>query len=149
MPDSAFTGSAHLHWWWAIASIAPAVGALRALRRSGAAWSRPVVALQIAASISIASLILPLLAADGIGVWAVLLWIPGSIVVPASVLLLAQGASSRLGRVNPAAIPLGCAVPAVLLLALISPVWEGSTVTAWTRQWLGEGAELGVYAAWF
>ena len=83
--------------------------------------------LQIAISISIASLILPLLAADGIGAWAVLLWIPGSIVVPASVLLLALGASSRLRDVNAAAILLGCAVPAIALLALISPVWEGST----------------------
>ena len=149
MPDSAFTGSAHLFWWWAIASIAPAVGVMRALRRSGAAWSRPVVVMQIAISISIASLILPLAAVDWIGAWAVLLWIPGSVVVPASVLILALGASSRLRGANAAAILFGCAVPAIALLALISPVWESSPATAWTHQWLGESAELDVLVAWF
>jgi diguanylate cyclase (GGDEF)-like protein len=107
------------------------------------------VVLQIAISISIASLMLPLLAADGIGAWVVPLWIPGSIVVPASVLLLALGASSRLRDVNPAAILLGCAVPAIALLALISPMWEASQVTAWTHQWPSEDAELGVLVAWF
>jgi hypothetical protein len=105
------------------------------------------VVLQIAISVSIASLMLPLLAADGIGAWAVPLWIPGSIVVPASVLLLALGASSRLRDVNPAAILLWCAVPAIALLTLISPVWEGSQATAWTHQWLSESAELGVLVA--
>ena len=79
----------------------------------------------------------------------VLLWIPGSIVVPASVLLLALGASSRLRDVNAAAILFGCAVPAAALLALISPVWEGSPATVWTHQWLGESAELGALVAWF
>jgi diguanylate cyclase (GGDEF)-like protein len=148
VPDSAFTGSAHVYWWWAIASLAPAVGVARALRRSGAAWSRPVVVLQIAISISIASLILPLLVADGIGAWVVLLWIPGSIVVPASVLLLALGASSRLRETNAAAILLGCAIPAIALLVLISPALEGSQVAAWTHQWLGESAELGALVAW-
>jgi diguanylate cyclase (GGDEF)-like protein len=147
--DSEFTGSAHLYWWWAIASIAPAVGALRASKRSGAAWSRPVVVLQIAISISIASLILPLLAADGIGAWAILLWIPGSIVVPASILLLALGAARRFRDVNAAAALLGCAVPALALLALISPVLEGSQATAWTHQWLGDSAGSGVLVAWF
>ncbi|MFV1979003.1 MAG: diguanylate cyclase domain-containing protein, partial [Myxococcota bacterium] len=149
MPDSAFTGPVHLNWWWAIASLAPAVGVARALTRSGAAWGRPVLVLQIAVAISIASLILPLLAANGIGAWAVLLWIPGSIVVPASVLLLALGASSRLRDVNAPAVLLGCAVPAIALLALILPVWEGSPETAWTHRWLGDSAEFGVWVAWF
>jgi hypothetical protein len=122
---------------------------MRAWRRSGATWSRPVLVLQIAVAISIASLILPLLAANGIGAWAVLLWIPGSIVVPASVLLLALGASSRLRDVNAPAILVGFAVPAIALAALILPVWEGSPATVWAHQWLGESAESGVWVAWF
>jgi len=149
VPDPAFTGPAHLYWWWAIASIAPAVGAVRAWRRSGAAWSRPVVVLQVALSISIASLILPLLASDGIGGWAVPLWLPGSIVVPASVLLLALGASSRLRGVNRAAVLLGCAVPAIALLAVVLPEWEGSQTMTSVRQWLSESADMGVLVGWF
>ena len=105
--------------------------------------------LQIAISLSIASLILPLLAVDGIGAWVVLLWIPGSIVAPASVLLLALDATSRLRQVNPAAILLGCAVPAIALLALISPMWGDSQATTWAHQWLSESAESDVLVAWF
>jgi len=146
--DSALTGFAHLYGWWAIAAIVPAVGAIRAWKRSGAAWSRPVMALQIALSISIASLILPLLAVDGIGAWVVPLWLPGSIVVPASILLLALGASSRYRDVNGAAVLLGCAVPALSILALILPAWEGSQATTWTHQWLSEDTDLGVLVGW-
>jgi len=146
--DSALTGFAHLYGWWAIAAIVPAAGAIRAWKRSGAAWSRPVMALQIALSISIASLVLPLLVADGIGAWVVPLWIPGSIVVPASVLLLALGASSRYRDVNRTAVLLGCAVPAISILALILPEWGGSQATASTYQWLGENADLGGLVGW-
>ena len=104
--------------------------------------------LQIALSISIASLILPLLASDGIGGWAVPLWLAGSIVVPASVLLLALGASSRLRGVNRAAVLLGCAVPAIALLAVVLPVWDGSQTMTSVRQWLSGSADMGVLVGW-
>jgi diguanylate cyclase (GGDEF)-like protein len=133
---------------WAIASIVPAVGAIRALRRSGAAWSRPVVVLQIAISISIASLTLPFLVADGMGAWVGLLWVLGSTVVPASILLLALNASSRRGRLKPAVVLPACAVPAAALLALVVSPWGSSQSVAWAHQWLGENAEWGVLVGW-
>ena len=104
--------------------------------------------LQVAILISIASLSLPLLAADGIGAWAALLWLPGSIVAPASVVILALGASSRMRQLNPAVVLLGCAVPAVALLALILPAWGAPQATAWAHQWLSESAESSVLMAW-
>ncbi|MBW2543628.1 MAG: EAL domain-containing protein [Deltaproteobacteria bacterium] len=148
MSDSVFTGSDHLYWLWALASIVPAVGAIRALRRSGAEWSRPVVVLQIAMSISIASLALPLLLTDGMVVWADLLWAFGSTVASASILLLAMNASSRRGRLKPAVVLPGCAVPAVALLALAMSPWGASQSTALAHQWGGENAGLGVLLGW-
>ncbi len=150
VPDSATAEALQLGWWWALFAIAPAAGAARALKRSGAAWSRPVVALQVAISIAIAGLIVPLVAPQGIGPWAVLLWIPGGVVVPASVLLLAVGASSRLRDASAAALLAGCAVPAAALLALISPLGANSEAALLARGWLGEAsASAGVWVAWF
>jgi len=147
--DSAFTGSAHLYWVWALASIVPAVGAIRALRRSGAEWSRPVVVLQIALSISIASLALPFLVAEGTGAWVDLLWVLGSIVAPVSILLLALNASSRRSHLKPEVVLPACAVPAAALLALVASPWGSSQPVASMHHWLGGNAEWGVLAGWF
>ena len=149
MLDSASTGSSHLYWLWAAASIVPAAGAVRAWKRSGVEWSRPVVVLQIAISISIASLILPPLVGDGIGAWVDLLWVLGAVIAPASILLLALGASSRLNHAKPALVLLACTVLTIAHLALISPVWGASRAMVWTQPWLGGRGELGVFAAWF
>jgi len=145
---SSLTGSGHLYGLWAIASIVPALGAVRALKRSGAAWSRAVVVLQLAIATSIASLALPLVFRDELSVYVDLLWLLGSVVAPASVLVLALGASSRLGRVRPASILLGCAAPALAVLALVSPPWGASPAMAGLHRWLGQSANEGTLAAW-
>jgi diguanylate cyclase (GGDEF)-like protein len=147
--DSAFTGTDHLYWVWALASVVPAVGAIRALRRSGAEWSRPVVVLQIAISISIASLALPFLVAEAAGSWVDLLWVLGSIVAPATMLLLSLNASSRRDRLKPAAVLLACAVPAAALLSLAVSPWGSSHSAASIPQWLVGSAETGVVVGWF
>jgi len=146
--DSALTDSPHLYWVWAVASIVPAVGAIRASKRSGAEWSRAVVVLQIAIAISIASLILPSLITGGMGARIGLLWVLGSIVAPASILLLALSGSRRRWQPKPAVVLLACAVPALALSVLLLPLWRSSEGTAWAYQWLGVNAEWGVLVGW-
>jgi len=131
-----------------MASIVPAIGAVRALKRSGAAWSRPVVVLQLAIAVSLASLVLPLLFRDSLGLYVDLLWVLGSVVAPSSILFLALGASNRLSRARPAWFLLGCAVPAVALLLLLAPPWGASPSLAGVHRWLARGADPGALGEW-
>ncbi len=108
-----------------------------------------MLALQIAISIAIATLVLPLLAADGIGAWQLALWLPGSIVAPACVLLLALGASPRVRARNRVAILFGSALPATLLFGLVAPALWGAHVVDWAPQWIAGNAGSGTLVTWF
>ena len=104
--------------------------------------------LQIAISISIASLALPFLVAENLAAWVDLLWVVGSTIAPASMLLLALNASSRRGRLKPAVVLPVCAVPAAVLLALLVSPWGSSQTAVWANHSLGAEGEWAAVVGW-
>ncbi len=146
MLDSFSLDSPHLAWIWAIAAAIPLTAAIRTLRRSGRAATGILAVAQLAIAISFAVLGLAQLNAAWLEGWLPYLRLPGTVIVPLSVLIVALEGSSRVSRSSTRLVLLATAAPA---LASLGAVWAGwiPHPRSLLAEWLTDAGALGSLAS--